>query len=355
MLAFGDTDSEDDIEVGDTSSRTRSSINRHQTTARTRTTTDRIASTDSSSSSSPAGADVVVQAELAPDVDNLIESAIRKQNQNILMADAVATTPEPPGGINAILTKENFTFPPFKSKLDECRYQVEHAILFRGVAPYVSRFLLFTMVISYAWDVIQPDSHSSNEGRNRLLLVYGVIIRIPGMLSLLALWVLAIRPKYRNFFLRYSQWISVVTFGLASLCLKVILYLHDDGYVVANAFIGSCVMTATSLGMLRMKHCLLTCTIAVVASNIAMIIQYYHNYETIAVASSVYGSVDVCLKSYSLAYTLLSTNFFLLLFCQFSLFFSYILELHLRNRYHDTGTIFRWTSTATTTEQQQQQ
>ena len=58
---------------------------------------------------------------------------------------------------------------------------------------------------------------------------------------------------------------------------------------------------------------------------------------------------------YSLAYTLLNTNFFLLLFCYFSIFFCYVMELHLRQRYRDSGTIFRWMSTSNNNNNQRRQ
>ena len=56
--------------------------------------------------------------------------------------------------------------------------------------------------------------------------------------------------------------------------------------------------------------------------------------------------VDHC---FSLTYVLLNMNFHLLMFCNFGLFLCYIIELHLRQRYRDTGTIFRWKKSSETT------
>ena len=276
----------------------------------------------------------ICQAELAPDVNGLIESAIRNRNKNIVIADIVATTPEPPE--LKFMTKENLMLPPFTSKSDELRYQVEHAILFRFLAPYVCYFSMFAIVLSYVWDVIQPD-------RSGTLLLHGVLLRIPSAIAVTAMWICAVQPNLKSFFLSYSQWIVVSMFTITSASNTLILYIHDDGYIVGSAFVGTCMMSSSTLGMLRMKHCLIYCGLCLIMCNIVMIFQYYKQEKEDE------GNY------YSLAYTLLNTNFFLLLFCYFSIFFCYVMELHLRQRYRDSGTIFRWMSTSNNNNNQRRQ
>ena len=288
----------------------------------------------------------ITQAELAPDVNGLIETAIRDhdswRDRQIVVAEIVATTPTPP---MIFLKKENLMLPKFNSHEEEVRFQVEHAMLFRGIAPYVCQFSIVILFASYIWDIIQPDSFETedddDDGRMLLLLVYGVIFRIGSTLSVIALWILSTQQRYKSYFLTHSQFITVVMFSITTIGNSCILYIHKDAFLTSNAFVGTCIMASSTLGMLRFHYCILYCGICLVCINVAMILQhFYHNQN---------DQNDLDGNCYDLKYTLLNTNFFLILFVYFSFFFCYVMELHLRQRYRDTGTIFRWTTSTSTT------
>ena len=135
---------------------------------------------------------------------------------------------------------------------------------------------------------------------------------------------------------------NVVVFSITTIGNSCILYIHKDAFLTSNAFVGTCIMASSTLGMLRFHYCILYCGICLVCINVAMILQHFYHHNQNDDQNDLDGNC------YDLKYTLLNTNFFLILFVYFSFFFCYVMELHLRQRYRDTGTIFRWT-TATTT------
>lgn len=115
--------------------------------------------------------------------------------------------------------------------------------------------------------------------------------------------------------------------SVASLGVVAILFIFEVGFMIGVGGIMLCVMFGCTVGMLRVKYSSLFCAFSIFVANVAVLFDD---------------------SSYDLWYVYVNTNFFLVTLCLFGIMFSYIAELHFRQRFLDTDTIFRWSNPATT-------
>ena len=247
-----------------------------------------------------------IEAELAPDVDGIVEDMLRRREERlerqIVTADIVVTFP---------LTKANLMLPKF-SKEQEARFQQEHSVLVRELLKYTAPFIAWCIFIPISWDAVQPGSN----------ILASLFLRTVGALSAL---LLSICSRY-NFFLIWAQPILLILYTIIASVYPIIFSLVQDGFVMGVGWIGCCLLASATIGLLQARYALVHCGIILMITNVLMILDNKRS------------------SLYSLRYVLLSCNIFMVVITILALPFSYVLELHLRHRFRDTGTIFRWTN-----------
>ena len=260
--------------------------------------------TDEESSPGPTATLPTLQAELAPNIDTIVAEALRKQVEDTAHADIVA----PP-----IMTKANWLLPSF-SKSEESRFQAEHAALLQRILPSMGPFGGSIYLLYYAWDLVQPIGDDSTIN----IKIASLGIRIAGAMWMMLL--VSFAKVYPSTFSLYSQNILLFVFIVGTFGKAFILYLYPDGFVVGIAMVGTCILASCSIGLLQFRFAILYTFACLVISNALMILA----------------------TDQDLLYVSMSCNSFLVLFCIMGLFASYGLELNLRHRFRETGTIFQW-------------
>ena len=280
-----------------------------------------------------------LEAELAPDVNALVTEELRRRNLSLLVNAEAAAPP--------ILTKANLQFPKF-SKSAEKRFQAEHALLIKGIVPFAVPFGNATVLIYCFWDMVQPEAN----------LAMTVGLRI-AMVSLIT--GIAIASRFR-FFLSWAQPIIVLALTAATTLQITLSYILKDGFIVAIAGIGVYIMATCTLGMLQFRYALAYNAVIMVITNIMIV--YDDDYldipddgggagtstnsssgSTTNSTGGVSGSIQNN-NGYDLTYVLINSNFYLSTFASIGVVFCYLVELYLRHKFLDTGTIFQWTKTA---------
>ena len=179
----------------------------------------------------------------------------------------------------------------------------------RVYIPLASVLYMFFVL----WDVAQQD----NSG-----LIQSASIRLGFVfVSSACYYMLFQQPLFP-----WTQEILFIMSSGASLGVVAILFLFEDGFMIGVGGIMLCVMFGCTIGMLRVKYSSLFCAFSIFATNVAVLFDD---------------------SSYDLWYVPVNTNFFLVTLCLFGIMFSYIAELHFRQRFLDTDTIFRWNNPST--------
>ena len=287
-----------------------------------------------------------LEAELAPDLNALVTEELRRRNlsqhlqEQVLLVNAEVVAPP-------ILTKANLQFPKF-SRAAEKRFQAEHALLIKGIVPLAVPFGNATVMIYCFWDMVQPDAN----------LATTVGLRI-AMVSLIT--GIAIASRFR-FFLTWAQPIIVLSLTAATTLQITLSYILKDGFIVAISGIGVYIMATCTLGMLQFRYALAYNVAILVITNLMIV--YDEDYldipdvgggartstnSTCGPTTNSTGGIRGCVRNnsaYGLTYVLINSNFYLSTFASIGVVFSYLVELYLRHKFRDTGTIFQWTKTA---------
>jgi hypothetical protein len=202
---------------------------------------------------------------------------------------------------------ELLKLPRFPKKI-ELRFQTEHAQLTRGVVRVSIPVGILTYLSFFFWDLGQPGADTATSFVIRFSFV---LMCAAGLLFTLS-----------DSFLRWAQEVMFALVTTGATGVAVILYIFDDGFVVGVAGVCLVIMFGCSLGMLRFSYAGMFSLVTIAICNVLVFFDE---------------------SSYERSFVLLNTNFFLVSFSVFSLVFSYLLELHLRRRFRDTGVMVRWT------------
>ena len=235
------------------------------------------------------------------DQQQILRDAEEHGRQLVLqqLVDAQVVAPQ-------LFTEKNLKLPCFLPD-SEMRFQKEHNALLLNVLRYLRPLAMGLYVVFYVWDVMQPGAD----------IKACIIVRIGVCLIYYCLSLVADRkPKGE------LQPIMCMAYVLATTGISTILFIFKDGFVLGGAGIGLVIFVACTMGMLQFRYAVLFCATTLTISN------------TLAILSKK--------QSFTLAYVMVSLNMFVGTFCVLGTFSSYVVELHLRQRFRATGTIFRW-------------
>lgn len=205
------------------------------------------------------------------------------------------------------MSADPLRLPKFSREIEN-RFQSEHAQLTRGVVRVSLPVGIVTYLAFFFWDLGQPDAD----------IVASFMVRF-GFALVCATGLLF---TFAKSFLRWAQQLMFSLVTAAATGVAVILYVFNDGFVVGVAGVCLVIMFGCSLGMLRFRYASAFSLATIALCNVLILFDE---------------------SSYERSFVVMNTNFFLVSFSLFSLVFSYLLELHLRQRFRDTGTMVRWT------------
>jgi len=237
----------------------------------------------------------VVQAQLAPDISQVLSEATPHDLDFLTQAFIMA-----PAQWRHHLQ--------FSGRMEE-RFQAEHAILVRSISRVIVPMATFIFILFHGWGQLQP----SEEGRREATMIR--IFVSTGCLFFLPL-------TYTYWFLPHVQTIMLVLalFAYTGTCL-ILFVLH--GFVFGLAALCLNITVCTTLGVMQFRTASLFCILAVFITNILILVQ-------------------TPTSGYTKAFILANTNFLILPFCLFALLTSYTAEMHLRHRFRYTGTVSYW-------------
>lgn len=205
------------------------------------------------------------------------------------------------------MSAASWKLPKFPREIEE-RFRIEHAQLTRRVVRVSLPVAMVTYLAFFFWDLVQPNA---NVDASFMIRFAAVLMGAAGLLF--------------SFSRAFLHWAQEVVFGMvttAAAGVAVILYMFNDGFIVGVAGVCLVIMFGCSLGTLRFWYATAFAVSTIAICNVLI----------------VFGH-----SSYERSYVLINSNFFLVGFSLFSIVFSYVLELEMRQRFRDTGTMVRWT------------
>ncbi|CAB9507598.1 expressed unknown protein [Seminavis robusta] len=211
-----------------------------------------------------------------------------------------------------LFTKQNLQMPKFPPE-NEARFQAEHNHLLLSALRLLRPLAMVMNLSFFLWDVLQPEAP---------LLACFLVICI-SLVIFYGITVVAERDP-----LGPVQPAMCLAMLVISIQLSLTMYFVPNGFVVAAGGWGAILIPGSCA--LRFWFALAFCGGTVVIGN-AMALAAANN------------------TSYELYYVLIHLNMFMGTYCVFGIFFSYAVELHLRHRFLDTGTVFSWAADETST------
>lgn len=210
-----------------------------------------------------------------------------------------------------LFTKQNFQMPRFIPE-NEKRFRMEHNHLLMSVLPIFRPLAMSLNMAFFLWGAIQPEAPLLS----CFLVIAGSLLVYYGITK--------IAEKNPLGKVQPVVWLAAL---VISLQIATLLFLVPDGFVVGVGCFGFILVPGCCA--LRFGYALLFCTATVCISNGMAIASHFVNSAT---------------ASHELYYVLIHLNMFVGTYCLFALFLSYIAELHLRQRFRDSGTIFNWSN-----------
>ena len=241
-----------------------------------------------------------VQAELAPNLDEIVAEALRTREQEMSYVSAEVVESPANSGLNILLP----AFPPEVEK----RFQTEHAELVRPMVRLLLLPCTFLYIFFFLWDLAQEDAD----------IITSLIIRCGVQLQAVAFFAFTFSKR----FLSWGQAATCTLITVGAIGVALILFLFQDGFILGVAGICLCHTAGSSFLMLQFRYSFLSAILILAVTNILIVFDE---------------------SAYDLQFVLINTNFFLVSYLGFGLITSYAAELHLRQRFRDTGTLFRWT------------
>lgn len=280
----------------------------------------------------------IVEAELAPP-DNVNVVFVREES---LLVNAEMVVPP-------LLTKANLQLPEFPTELEK-RFQLEHAMLVKAVLQISVVPLMAASMVHFLVDLLLSEAD------------LGTSIGI--RLAIMSTYVILLTVSKYPFFLSWAQPIVVFASVTITTGISSILYINEHGYITGIAGIGICIMASCTVGMMRFRYALVYNDVILVITNLMIIYDDDYTDERIndhysggdnAGGSGPTSNTSICTcedaskkwknETFDLTYALVASNFLLTTFIFVGLALSYMMELHLRHRFRDTGTIFQWSGT----------
>ena len=219
-----------------------------------------------------------------------------------------------------LFTKQHFQMPTFTPE-NEKRFRVEHNHLLMSALVIFRPLAMSLNMTFFLWDAIQPDAP--------LLSCFLVITS-----SLLVFYGIT-KIAEKNPMGKVQPVMCLANLIISSQ-IATKLFLIPDGFVVGAGSFG--LILVPGCCSLRFWYALVFCTGTACIGNALAIASHFVNSAT---------------ASHELYYVLIQLNMFVGTYCLFALFLSYMAELHLRQRFRDSGTIFSWSDGTCTTNSPQ--
>jgi len=244
-----------------------------------------------------------VQAELAPDLSQVLSQANPTELNFLTRADVVAP-------VRLWGKKRRLKF---SSEAKEERFQDEHSHLARGILQVVLPISIVLYGVYHLWGTLV------NLGYGR----HTIIIRS----MVLVIWIFFLILMRTDFFLRHAQLMTYMIAMCGYVGAVVIYSSVENGFEKGLPALGVVITACASCGAMLFPTAVSFCVSALVVSNVLIFVDPNP------------GSGGNSMK-----HVLFNTNFILFSFCLFSLLTSYNVEMHLRHRFRYTGTVSYWTN-----------
>jgi len=241
----------------------------------------------------------VLQAEIAPDIDRMVEAALRES----------ATTVE--ADLLAPVNMGGFKMPKLEN---EDRFQNEHAQLIRVPTMIYLAVGIVVDIVFYFWDIL-------------ILHWKATLFPRLGQGLWFALWIFIF---WRGLDGKWCQPLSCFKTMVSYTSVCLIVREFTDGFVVALPALCITILTFNAICLLQFRYSVIVCVYAMVLVNV-LIQTHPHN-------SGIYSTVLVTANA----------NAFLLMSCLLGMLPTYVAELYLRHRFLRTGTLSFWMSAGDT-------
>mmetsp|Transcript_13110 Transcript_13110/g.28448 ORF Transcript_13110/g.28448 Transcript_13110/m.28448 type:complete len:604 (-) Transcript_13110:149-1960(-) len=231
---------------------------------------------------------ILVEAELAPDVD-------------LVVAESTEYVGVP------VFSGSDLLLPKF-SEESERKFEKEHVVFVQAATRIILPIVAALYLAFLGWDAVQPGFDIGTSS----------MVRFPvGFLG-----IFISRVTSTDVFVSWNQIIVCSYYTLGAFSVVYILSTLEDGFLVGSAGICTCNLCACTLALMRLRYAFVYCCLVLMFTDLFIVFD----------------------KQNDIVYTLVTTNYFIVVFSILGLIFLYVVELNLRVRFRDTGTIFSWTN-----------